>query len=61
MTIKQGQIVRLTSQPDHAYQLLSLDEASDRCWVRRWPLSRQGSPAFDVSLDHVMVIDRPAS
>ncbi len=57
MTIQQGQIVRLTSQPDHAYQLLSLDEDSGRCWVRRWPLSRQGSPAFDVSMDQVMVID----
>ena len=51
MNPEQGQLVRLSSSPDQTYQVLSIDADSDSCWVRRWPLSRHGSPPFAVSLE----------
>lgn len=57
MTLHQGQMVRLTSSPDHTYQVLSIDLDSRTCWVRRWPLFRHGSPAFALTLDQLQVLD----
>jgi hypothetical protein len=60
-TLQQGQIVQLTSNPDQAYQVLGIDQETDRCWVRRWPLSRHGSPAFAVALNQVAGMDLAVS
>ena len=54
MIFHQGQLVRVASNQESTYQVLSIDDASDLCWVRRWPLSRKGSPAFSVSLQQLM-------
>lgn len=32
------------------YQVVSVDAPGDRCWLRRWPLARHGSPVFELSL-----------
>lgn len=32
------------------YQVIGVDPSGDRCWLRRWPLARRGSPVFEVSL-----------
>ena len=32
------------------YQVIALDAGHDRCWIRSWPLTRQGSPVFEISL-----------
>jgi hypothetical protein len=48
MTLQQGTFVRLAGKDDSIYQVLSIDDDGDRCWVRRWPLSKQGSPPFAV-------------
>jgi hypothetical protein len=53
MIFHQGQLVRVASNQDSTYQVLSIDDAADLCWVRRWPLSRKGSPAFSVSLQQL--------
>ncbi len=53
MTLEPGTFVRLTSRPEDTYQLVNIDDESDRCWVRRWPLSRHGSPPFAVALHQV--------
>jgi len=50
---EQGAFVRLASKGDTVYQVLSLDADADRCWLRRWPLSRQGSPPFSVPLNQL--------
>ena len=50
MIFHQGQLVRVASNQESTYQVLSIDDAADLCWVRRWPLTRKGSPAFSVSL-----------
>jgi hypothetical protein len=32
------------------YQVIGLNERTDRCWLRRWPIARHGSPVFELSL-----------
>ena len=49
MHLHQGDCVHLSCDPS-VYQVIAIDEHHDRCWVRRWPLERHGSPVFEVSL-----------
>ena len=62
--LHQGQCVRITpaadaDQPAEApaeqqlYQVISIDDRHDRCWLRRWPLARHGSEVFEISLQRV--------
>jgi hypothetical protein len=34
----------------HQGDCIRLTDDGDRCWLRAWPLARQGSPVFEVSL-----------
>ncbi|MCP9860601.1 MULTISPECIES: hypothetical protein [unclassified Cyanobium] len=45
-----GGFVQLNSRQGGTYQVISIDEETSSCWVRRWPLTRHGSPAFSVGL-----------
>ncbi|MCP9899482.1 hypothetical protein KBZ12_04645 [Cyanobium sp. Cruz CV13-4-11] len=45
-----GGFVQLCSRQGGTYQVISIDEETHSCWVRRWPLTRHGSPAFSVAL-----------
>jgi hypothetical protein len=49
MSLEPGALVCLADRPGRTYQVVNLDEFSDSIWVRRWPLSAQGSPTFAVS------------
>jgi len=60
MTLHQGQMVRLSGSPEHTYQVISIDADASTCWVRRWPLSRHGSPPFALALDQLQQLE-PAS
>jgi len=58
--LHQGDCIRLPEHlaGDHAsksqlYQVIGLDAHSDRCWLRRWPLARSGSPVFELALSEV--------
>lgn len=53
--LHQGACVHLGSD-EQLYQVIGIDDHHDRCWLRRWPLSRQGSEVFEISLQQV----RPA-
>ncbi|MBM5813615.1 MAG: hypothetical protein FJ062_02450 [Cyanobacteria bacterium M_DeepCast_100m_m1_067] len=53
--LHQGACVQLGSD-EQLYQVIGIDDHHDRCWLRRWPLSRQGSEVFEISLQQV----RPA-
>ena len=35
------------------FQVISVDQHGNRCWVRRWPLARHGSPVFELPLGQV--------
>lgn len=59
-SLQQGQCVQITSGPcteqhgdSQLYQVISIDDRHDRCWVRRWPLARHGSEVFEISLQQV--------
>jgi len=62
--LQQGQCVRIAREPStghpaepcgdgQLYQVISIDDRHDRCWVRRWPLARHGSEVFEISLQQV--------
>jgi hypothetical protein len=51
--------VALGSRQGGTYQVISIDEETDSCWVRRWPLTRHGSPAFSVALPDLRPLHRP--
>ena len=52
----QGECVQLDTADEQLYQVIAVDDRHNRCWVRRWPLARQGSEVFEISLQQV----RPA-
>ena len=33
--------------------MIGVDQPGNRCWVRRWPLARHGSPVFELPLGQV--------
>lgn len=37
-------------QAELMFQVIGVDHSGDRCWLRRWPLARHGSPVFEISL-----------
>jgi len=49
----QGECVRLDAADEQLYQVIGVDDRHNRCWVRRWPLGRQGSEVFEISLQQV--------
>jgi hypothetical protein len=54
--LHQGDCIHLAGDPssqDQLYQVIGLDPHHDRCWLRRWPLARHGSPVFEMSLRQV--------
>ena len=53
--LHQGDCIRLNALAPQAdaqqlYQVISVDPGRDRCWLRRWPLARHGSPVFEMGL-----------
>jgi hypothetical protein len=50
MSLHQGACIHLRFDPE-LYQVIAVDDRQQRCWVRRWPLERKGSPVFEVSLE----------
>jgi hypothetical protein len=35
------------------FQVIGVDQQGNRCWLRRWPLARHGSPVFELPLGQV--------
>tara|TARA_B100000579_G_scaffold430006_1_gene442690 strand:- start:800 stop:1018 length:219 start_codon:yes stop_codon:yes gene_type:complete len=50
--INQGDCVHLKNQ-DELFQVLGIDNAYEKCWVRQWPLHPNGSPVFEISIKQV--------
>ena len=50
--INQGDCVYLKNQ-EELFQVLGIDNAYEKCWVREWPLSPNGSPVFEISIKQV--------
>ena len=47
--INQGDCVYLKNQ-EELFQVLGIDNAYEKCWVRKWPLNPNGSPVFEISI-----------
>lgn len=45
-----GQPAGSPAGPPQLYQVIGVDAPGDRCWLRRWPLARHGSPVFELPL-----------
>ena len=50
--INQGDCVYLENQ-EELFQVLGIDNAYEKCWVREWPLNPKGSPVFEISIKQV--------
>ena len=50
--INQGDCVYLKNQ-DELFQVLGIDNAYEKCWVREWPLNPNVSPVFEISIKQV--------
>ena len=50
--INQGDWVYLNNQ-EELFQVLGIDNAYEKCWVRKWPLNPNGSPVFEISIKQV--------
>ena len=47
--INQGDCVYLKNQ-EELFQVLGIDNAYEKCWVRKWPLNPNGSPVFEIPI-----------
>ena len=50
--INQGDCVFLNNK-EELFQVLGIDNAYEKCWVRKWPLNPNGSPVFEISIKQV--------
>ena len=50
--INQGDCVSLKNK-EELFQVLGIDNAYEKCWVREWPLNPNGSPVFEISIKQV--------
>ena len=50
--INQGDCVYLNNQ-EELFQVIGIDNAYEKCWVREWPLNPNGSPVFEISIKQV--------
>ncbi len=50
--INQGDCIHLKNQ-EELFQVLGIDNAYEKCWVRKWPLNPNGSPVFEISIKQV--------
>ncbi|MEB3199484.1 MAG: hypothetical protein VKK62_03005 [Synechococcaceae cyanobacterium] len=60
--LHQGDCIHLdgeASSTPELFQVIAIDPCRDRCWLRRWPLARQGSPVFEMSLRQVQARRAP--
>ena len=50
--INQGDCVYLKNRSE-LFQVLGIDNAYEKCWIREWPLNPKGSPVFEISIKQV--------
>ena len=50
--INQGDCVYLKNQ-EELFQVLGIDNAYEKCWVREWPLNPNGSPVFEIPIKQI--------
>jgi len=61
MTPSPGQFVQLDENPDSHFQVINVDAEKGTCWLRRWPITRNGSPPFSIDISRVRALDPVAA
>jgi hypothetical protein len=61
MTPSPGQFVQLDENPDSHFQVINVDAEKGTCWLRRWPIARNGSPPFSIDISRVRALDPVAA
>lgn len=56
MPLSPGSLVSLADRPGGTYQVVNVDAATERVWVRRWPLAPRRFPTFSVGIHQVLLI-----
>ena len=54
MDLHQGDCVQLLSCED-LFQVIGVDSDHNKCWIRRWPLMRKGSPVFEIPIKQIAI------
>ncbi len=53
-SIHQGDCVRLINDK-RLFQVLGIDDLHQRCWVRDWPMVKNGSPVYEISMKQIVI------
>mgnify|MGYP003341956662 CR=1 FL=1 len=61
MTPHPGQFVQLDDAVDGPFQVINVDADKGTCWIRRWPIARNGSPPFSVAISRLRCLDLAAA
>ena len=56
-----GQFVQLDEDLDSHFQVIAVDAAKGSCWIRRWPIARNGSPPFSVAISKLRSLNLVAA
>ena len=48
----QGDCVQLLNEKN-LFQIIGIDCEREKCWVRKWPLSKAGSPVFEIKMTQI--------
>ena len=51
-SVSQGDCVYLDNKKE-LFQVIGIDNAYEKCWVREWPLNPQGSPVFEIPIKQI--------
>ena len=52
LLINQGDCVKLIDNKS-LFQVIGIDIIHEKCWVREWPLLKNGAPVFEISLTQI--------
>ena len=50
--INQGDCVRLVDNKN-LFQVIGIDNIHKKCWIREWPMVKNGSPVFEISTQQI--------
>tara|TARA_B100000700_G_C14218418_1_gene478090 strand:- start:198 stop:395 length:198 start_codon:yes stop_codon:yes gene_type:complete len=50
--VNQGDCVRLVDNKN-LFQVIGIDSIHEKCWVREWPMVKNGSPVFEISTEQI--------
>ena len=53
--ISQGDCVRLIDNKN-LFQVIGIDNIHKKCWIREWPMVKNGSQVFEISTTQISTV-----